>query len=422
MFVIFILSLPFIAFSLVRTIGYKDILVSYVTAFLLLFYFFMRKNNAKIYFPREARFFFYFLVYLFISIGSRYCYGISTVKSVSQLLTVTIYFFFYILFINVFTLQDKKRAIKYVNLFILICVVFSLYSSLQAVLPTNSIVYKLFRNTNAAFIVWDPSVVIGHRLPWIGLNRVTGLAAEPGMWAAFLAVPLCLLLPRLYYKFKFRDLYSFLGILLGFLLTYGRTGFLAVFLAVIIFPCFILSGNKRKLYILFAAVIIGLCAFMTIFADISVAGGRDWSRIERANSLIVASRMFIDNPLFGVGLGGYRARAPEYRFEGQERAGGGGDYNYNLYLGLAAETGIIGLALWLLLIKSFWDKLFYQINHLKAKTEEKILYMGLGLAFLSIIFSWLNIGWINFMYIFYIFALISALSKSINEGDIVPNR
>ncbi|OGC04133.1 hypothetical protein A2276_05915 [candidate division WOR-1 bacterium RIFOXYA12_FULL_43_27] len=417
MFVIFILSLPLLVLSIAQ-IGGKDILISYATTSLLILYFFLRKKNAKIYFPVQAVFFLVFFVYLLMTVGYFSFSGMINEKHISQLATYTIYFFFYVLLVNVFVLQSKKQLIRYVNLFILICVVFSLYSVLQAFLPTGSIVFKLFRNANSSFALWDPTNE-GHRVGWFGLYRVTGLAAEPSMWAGFLAVPLCLLLPRLYYKFERRDFYCFFGILLGFLFTFGRTGFYSVFLAAISFPCFILKGNKRRWYVLFVVFVISSSIFYGLFADILLLGGRDWSRIERATGMIIASRMFVSNPLFGVGIGGYRNRSMEYGFEGMRLEGGGAGYPYNFYLGLAAETGIIGLALWLFFLKSFWNKLSYQISCFKENTEERILYLGLGLAFLSIVFSWINVGGINSVYIFFIFALISAMSKSVDRVPIM---
>jgi len=410
MFYIFLLSLPFLALSII-TINNKDILVSYATTALLIFYFFARKDNAKIYFPKEAKAFFVFFIYVLITVGYRLIYNIIDPKSISAMATIAIYFFFYLLLINVFDLRSKGRLLKHINVFIFICVLFALYSGLQGFLPADSIINRLFRNANNAYTIYNPALYPAKHIMSINYNRVSGLAAEPGLWAVFLTMPLCLLLPRLYYKFRMRDFGAFLGIFFPFLLTGGRSGFLSLFLAIISFPCFVLSGNNRKLYALFTVTVISLSIFMGIFSEFTPGSDRDWSQIERANGMIVATRMFIANPIFGIGIGRYRQEQGKYQFKGINIAAGQGDYPYSFYLSLAAETGIIGLILWLLFLKTIGDKLYFMINNIKGGTDEKILYAGLILSFLSIAFGWINIGGINSVYYFFIFAIISVLSN-----------
>jgi len=410
MFYLYLLSLPFLALS-VKTINGKDVLVSYLTTALLLFYFFMRKDNARIFFPKEAKIFFVFLIFILATIIYFLFFGVVDQKNISGAVTIALYLFFYVLLINIFVLQDKKTIFKYIDVFIIICFFVSLYSFLQAILPVNSIVYKLFRNASNAYTIWDPTMHLGTHKGFINLNRITGLAAEPGLWAAFLSIPLCLLLPRIYYRFRTIDFYIFIGILFPFLLTAGRTGFLSLFLAIISFPCFILTGNKRRICIVLAVIVITLSIFWGLFAEFRFGQNKDWSTIERANGMIIATKMFVANPLFGVGIGKYRLEQDKYQFEGINVAAGKGEYPYSYYLSLAAETGIVGLALWLFFLKSIGNKIYKKNVSIKINTEEKAVCFGLTLAFLSIVFGWINIGGINSVYYFFIFAIISVLCK-----------
>lgn len=414
MLIIFLLSLPLIGFSM-GTMAGKDILISYVATSLFIFYFFLRKGNSKIYLPKEMKFLWYFLIYIILTVLYRASVGLLTTKNIGGLTMTAIFFLFYFILTNIFILMDKKRLRNLVGWFILISAVYSLFTCLQAVMPANSFVFNLFRNSNSSFTTWDASLPSSHD-SWGSLNRVTGFAPEPGMWAAFLAVPISLLLPRLFYKFRLQDLFCFFSIFLGFLLTYGRTGWMGLVLAIVAFPSLLLSGKKRNFYLIFVLIAVCLTLYLSIFSKMDIKEGVDWSTYERAAGMIKATRMFVSSPIFGVGIGEFRAREPEFDFENLSRAGGGGAFPYNMYLALAAETGIIGLALWLLFVKGIWDKAYSNLSEIKDNLDDKILLMGLDLAFLTILFGWINIGSFNLMYIFFIFALISTLSYLENEN------
>jgi O-antigen ligase len=413
MIAIFLISLPFIAYSL-AVISDKDFLFSYATAGSLIFYFFMHKKELKIYFPKEASL---FLLYIaFLSVSLLFHSGI-VAKSVSQLITTIMYFFFYLLLVNILALQEYKNIFRIVNGFIYVCVVVSVYSSLQAVFPANSILYDLFRNAGSAFYVWKPSEPIGiSHVQWGGLNRVTGLGCEPSVWAAFLTVPLGLLIPRLLMKRKTRDLIMFSTIFLCLLLTYGRTGWLSFLFVTMLVPTFSLTGAKRKWFLLIALAAISLIFFSVMFFGFGVSG--DWSRVERLAGLDNAWRMFLSSPLFGIGLGRYQSSLAGFAINW-----GGGSYGimaYNWYLTVLAETGIFGFGLWLLFVLSFWGKIITLYNRLTDDRDVKALCVGVALALLSILFSWLNVNGINFMYIWFILALISALPIVIEREAAEP--
>src|SRR3989338_3488745 len=235
---LFILSLPFLAFSLF-TVGGNDLLISYFTTIMLLFYLFMRKNDTKIYFPKELLFVILFVLYVAAGLIFRRLTGLVISDTFySQLLTIVIYSFFYLLLANIFVMQKIERISYYVNYFILICIILSIYTSLQAFSPPDSILFHLFRNTNSS---WQPILTLGSNYTaWGNLNRVTGLGIEPMTWSAFLAIPLSILFPRLILKFRIRDLFSFLFIFICFLLTCSRTWWISFVFSIIYLPIFIL--------------------------------------------------------------------------------------------------------------------------------------------------------------------------------------
>ena len=62
-------------------------------------------------------------------------------------------------------------------------------------------------------------------------------------------------------------------------------------------------------------------------------------------------RMFEDNPLAGVGIGNFNANYPDYFVREEFRHSQG--HAHNFYIHILAETGIVGLALYITLVLSF---------------------------------------------------------------------
>ena len=133
----------------------------------------------------------------------------------------------------------------------------------------------------------------------------------------------------------------------------------------------------------------------------------DWSLLERMAGTNSSWNMFIDNPLIGIGYGGFSLKRDEYSVN--YGPGVTGSYSYNYYIRLLGETGIIGFCLWILFIRSLLIKLFFQYKYIKENNKIKVFYLGLCMALLSILFSWINVESINFMYMWFIFALIGVL-------------
>ena len=77
-------------------------------------------------------------------------------------------------------------------------------------------------------------------------------------------------------------------------------------------------------------------------ADSSLSG--------RQRTLGAGLRMFADHPILGVGLGNYLGHEPAYAGSATLSTAMGGTPAHNLYVEVAAETGIVGLTLLLLLI------------------------------------------------------------------------
>jgi len=80
----------------------------------------------------------------------------------------------------------------------------------------------------------------------------------------------------------------------------------------------------------------------------------DYSVLGRRAGQEIAFAMFRDRPLFGFGPGGYESLAPSYAGKVATAVIERMDDPHNLYLQLAAESGLFGLAGWLVMISGFF--------------------------------------------------------------------
>jgi O-antigen ligase len=111
----------------------------------------------------------------------------------------------------------------------------------------------------------------------------------------------------------------------------------------------------------------------------------NFSVIERAAHWQAASNMIEAHPWLGVGMGNYQVVYPTYRLANWENPLG---HAHNVYLNVAAETGVIGLGSYLL----FWGYVFLQtISVLRRSTNWN---RGITLGLLG---AWTHLGVHNFV-------------------------
>ena len=111
----------------------------------------------------------------------------------------------------------------------------------------------------------------------------------------------------------------------------------------------------------------------------------NFSVIERAAHWQAASKMIEAHPWLGVGMGNYQVVYPTYRLANWENPLG---HAHNVYLNVAAETGVIGLGSYIL----FWGYVFLQtISVLRRSTNWN---RGITLGLLG---AWTHLGVHNFV-------------------------
>jgi len=409
--VLFAFFLPFTAFSIFQ-IGGKDIIFSWFLVFLLgLLNFPKLKKPSKIVVILYVWLFVLFLT--IVKIG--FLQGSIPTKGFTQLLTMVgmmVHLFVLYAIFKDKTFQEIKKIINvlFLSTFILVLYTFYQYATyFFNFLPT----IDAFRNATIYFI-YDGSGIEG----WSGTYRAYGVAPEPTFWAAYLLIPLSFLVPYLLPLRKFwikKILFFFFFVSL--LLTFGRSGWVAFTLILLIFPVIMRVPSILKIsYFLIILILItvifggvmGNYFRIPIFSDLSFQ--------HRLYAEKTALEVFSTSPILGIGFGNFEnfveshfTQRPDYSFL----------VTHNFYLRILAETGIIGFLVFLsflgFLFKEFFrGKLVAEKN--KSKEMER-LFQGLQLAFFSILAIWIFGEGYNFSYIWFAFALMAVLPNIFKKYD-----
>lgn len=192
-------------------------------------------------------------------------------------------------------------------------------------------------------------------------------------------------------------------------------------LSILIIPCFINISSAFTVFVKEVAMIKSSDQALTFMKDfifsakkhlVSIMLERD---IIRANLWRQSLLIIKDFPLFGCGLNTYSIVAP--RYENNER--GSGTYPHNSYLQMAAETGIVGLASFLLVIISLFAVSFKNMKKIKSEFYINILIGLLAGLFGFLVHSFFDVNFYalqlaNLMW--FIMGLIMAVQKIALEG------
>lgn len=273
----------------------------------------------------------------------------------------------------------------------------------------------------AAFVVTNPGIIglkNSYSLKeYIGLPRMQSVSTEPLYYANFLIAPIFLCMARL----KKEKLYPwFLGVLfLGLALTLSRGAFLGMALSLLILVGWFLY--KASIAKMFKIQRFGfILALISVFVVAGVVfNGKVASFLQDLGSFRVrqsnyeqAYKMFEDNMLLGVGLGGYGVNAVK------QTDLTSGEVGYpivnNQYLELLAENGILGLAAFMLFIFYVFYKGVEYCTEFLRKSKKTLAF--LLLALLAILVQYASFSTLYIMNIWFVIALILTFN-TLNKLD-----
>lgn len=236
--------------------------------------------------------------------------------------------------------------------------------------------------------------------------RAQGPVDDPNYYAQILIVLLPLAWARIRYeRSRLKKIAAgvlTLTILGGIALTYSRGGLVAIAIMLMLMTAL----RSIKLYHTVAVAILFLFAAFAVapgystrlFSIGAVRGIVDpSSRLEadaaargRTAEMLAAWNVFRDHPVFGVGPGQFKEYSVDYMSESYSlkriavpRRG------HSLYLELAAETGIVGLFTFILIIGVILRRLIRAWRHWRERDEE---IAGIALAFMLSIAAYLASG------------------------------
>lgn len=318
---------------------------------------------------------------------------------------------FLILYINVLIKMELKEILyKIRKVFLCSLIVASVYGFFEILFSLLG--YRIFYKVLELFNYF-PFLEIGHFQP----GRISSICYEP----PFLAIYLITISGWMFsYILTSKKITKFLPAIAVLVLTYfsgSRTGLIVIFFQLFIFSIFLYKDRRFKKYIV--NFFIG---FILIFSVLMVFNGekviksvgekvdsldfkknltKSVSNQSRFGMQYAAVQVFLENPIAGVGFGqqSYHSRThyptwatrDNYEFElfyknKKEKAFPPG---YNIYTRLLAETGLIGIVCFLII-------LYFSLNEIRllmksAKDEEKTLLIILLISLTGLYINWFQI-------------------------------
>ncbi|WP_026256332.1 O-antigen ligase [Mycobacterium sp. 155] len=216
---------------------------------------------------------------------------------------------------------------------------------------------------------------------------------------------------------------SMLALLAGVYLTQSRGTFLATAMVFLVWA--VASGPVARRRALMAVPLVALVFLVpgigdrlsALVADVSDSGqqyGLDTSVHDRTAAQEMAWDMFRDRPVFGLGPDLFAPSVPKYAgfvntavldFERGPTAA------HNLYLQLAAESGIVGLLGWLIFVGGFIGYIAFRVTRLSA--VRNLADRSLAAATLAALIGWSVASVFLHLSYFRTFAVLLALAGSL---------
>lgn len=215
-------------------------------------------------------------------------------------------------------------------------------------------------------------------------------------------------------------------------LTYSRGGLLSLFLSILLFIALSINLFKKnwKYLLLIVLLTISLIALIATPKEfINTTGYISKETIKETDGVNNKMRISLwkntfkiihDYPIVGIGPGNFKMRYHSYQDEPWLYAA----YTHNYFLQLAAETGLPGLIVFIVI---FVSTMISVINKLKKhnNTGKDILFIGvLCGVFGSILHTFVDIDWsrVTLYIIFWIFIGILLSSSNLKEKSIKIKR
>ena len=211
--------------------------------------------------------------------------------------------------------------------------------------------------------------------------RVNSLFFDPNIYGRFLALVMLGIVAWLLWARRSRDALvggALLALLWGGLLvTFSQSSFAALAVGLAVLAA--LRWNARRTAIaagvvLLAGVIFVIAAPGALKLDLSSSGGADKATSGRADLIKGGLRLFGDRPVLGYGSGSF---ARQYRRHEGSSAQRAVSASHTIPVTVAAEQGIVGLLLYLVLVVAALRRLFAGARGSPARAYVAAAFSGL---------------------------------------------
>ncbi|MGE3315577.1 MAG: O-antigen ligase family protein, partial [Planctomycetaceae bacterium] len=137
----------------------------------------------------------------------------------------------------------------------------------------------------------------------------------------------------------------------------------------------------------------------------------------RTVEVLAAARMFLDHPVSGVGPGMFNKHYPQYSgMVGSVQASGGRE-SHNLFLGLAAETGLLGLLSFAAVVfVTLRDLLRTRRRMIESDPRSAFIATGFFLAIISYLVTGLALHFAFVRYFWLMMALAASATLVVSEN------
>src|SRR3954452_6632970 len=211
--------------------------------------------------------------------------------------------------------------------------------------------------------------------------RVNSLFFDPNIYGRFLALVMVGIVAWLLWAPRPRDALAGGALLAllwgGLLLTFSQSSFAALLAGLAVLAA--LRWDARRTAAIAGAVL--LCGVVFVVAapgalklDLSSSGGADKATSGRADLIKGGVRLFGDRPVLGYGSGSY---ARQYRRHEDASAQKAVSASHTIPVTVAAEQGIAGLALYLLIVVAALLRLFAGARGSPARAYVAAAFAGL---------------------------------------------
>ena len=168
------------------------------------------------------------------------------------------------------------------------------------------------------------------------------------------------------------------GLLILLLVCFARTGAIGAWLGLCGGVLLIMATNSRSRkfgLVLLIAVVLGAVFVLGRQGHLGALSVSDIGAVDRMNMWRSAVQMIRDRPVLGQGLNTFMSNYLAYWVGGERQP----RYAHNCYLQVAAETGLIGLLTFLVLLGLLFARLVRRLPHLHSNDQMILVGLTTGL-------------------------------------------